>query len=772
MNKEIEELISVIDKVANELIISRVKHEELLKSYDAYLETLADLNDKIISKKNVNKTLLDSYKITRATYQLEINKLLSKIVTSEKEIASAKEELSDLTLLKETYAKKLNLIYKIKAIEVSSLNSTENMLEQVKSYSGKEINILKEEVKNYQALIDSLGLIDIKLCSVFAKVKEKEEIKDINFEESYLVTEPPVDDLETLQKEREEIINAMTSIESMPGKKALFSVKTNGNQIKKQISSRYIAKYKGLYNKLTVLDLEIASLKTNTMRITFDENLYNSMTDLQKLAYAANLELQIENSEYVGPVYVDKHTNKKIPMAYKNLYERLLRITNPKKKTNYLESPLSKEYLSKKTLSDQKDYYKALVMQIISSPKTNPVEYSYKGVPVTIDASLMSLFKETIANYEAVMQKAEEELKAVNIKIENIASLLPNVPIKVTSKNKEIAIDKSNVVTLSELASSASNLEELMNDNLNDDIPLDYPKDLDITLDEKYIKTLNQEEQKAYYKLKLHDIELHSNSATKVLEVVDKQPYHYDEHYSGLFHEIVRRYNNILKNEAKPLTVVEKRRPKFLTKIKSELKKKGVQIALGAVALLGVLAANHKNDLNLEENVIEVPSVTNIEALSSEVDEAKTLEDAKILDIVNTAIEKDSEKLEEQDILGQTFKLNEEAKIYHRYFSSEGASPTFKSDLYTTIGVLLETNYGEEIRVDYNTPDCEEIIANVLEQGGKIIKRQAVCASGLQDFLTTGIPTGIVDESTISLVNENSQLKDMIINSLNNGRSR
>ena len=212
MNKEIEELISMIDKVANELIISRVKHEDLLKSYDAYLETLADLDDKIISKKNVNKTLLDSYKITRATYQLEINKLLSKIVTSEKEIASAKEELSDLTFLKETYAKKLNLIYKIKAIEVSSLNSPENMLEQVKSYSGKEIKILKEEVKNYQALIDSLGLIDIKLCSVFAKVKEKEEIKDINFEESYLVTEPPVDDLETLQKERDNIINAMTSI--------------------------------------------------------------------------------------------------------------------------------------------------------------------------------------------------------------------------------------------------------------------------------------------------------------------------------------------------------------------------------------------------------------------------------------------------------------------------------------------------------------------------------------------------------------------------------
>ena len=61
MNKEIEELISMIDKVANELIISRVKHEDLLKSYDAYLETLADLDDKIISKKNVNKTLLDSY---------------------------------------------------------------------------------------------------------------------------------------------------------------------------------------------------------------------------------------------------------------------------------------------------------------------------------------------------------------------------------------------------------------------------------------------------------------------------------------------------------------------------------------------------------------------------------------------------------------------------------------------------------------------------------------------------------------------------------------
>ena len=771
MNKEIEELISMIDKVANELIISRVKHEDLLKSYDAYLETLADLNDKIISKKNVNKTLLDSYKITRATYQLEINKLLSKIVTSEKEIASAKEELSDLTFLKETYAKKLNLIYKIKAIEVSSLNSPENMLEQVKSYSGKEIKILKEEVKNYQALIDSLGLIDIKLCSVFAKVKEKEEIKDINFEESYLVTEPPVDDLETLQKERDNIINAMTSIENMPGKKALFSVKNNGNQIKKQISSRYLAKYKGLYNKLTVLDLEIASLKTNTMRITFDENLYNNMTELQKLAYAANLELQIENSEYVGPVYVDKHTNKKIPVAYKSLYERLLRITNPKKKNNYLESPLSKEYLSKKTLSDQKDYYKALVIQIISSPVSNPVEYSYKGVSVTIDASLMSLFKETIANYEAVMQKAEEELKAVNIKIENIANLLPNEPIKVTSKNKEITIDKNNVVTLSELSSSASNLEELMNDNLNDDIPLDYPKDLDITLDEEYIKTLNQEEQKAYYKLKLHDIELHSTNAAKVLETVDKQPYRYDEQYSGLFHEIVRRYNNILKNEAKPLTVVEKRRPKFLTKIKSELKKKGVQIALGAVALLGVLATNHKNNLNLEENVIEVPSVANIEALSS-VDEAKTLEDEKILDIVNTTLENDNKELEEQEVLGQTFRLNEGAKIYHRYYSSEGASPTFKNDLYTTIGVLLETNYGEEIRVDYNTPDCEEIIANVLEQGGKIIKRQAVCASGLQDFLTTGIPTGIVDESTISLVNENSQLKDMIINSLNNGRSR
>ena len=178
-----------------------------------------------------------------------------------------------------------------------------------------------------------------------------------------------------------------------------------------------------------------------------------------------------------------------------------------------------------------------------------------------------------------------------------------------------------------------------------------------------------------------------------------------------------------------------------------------------------------KYDFNLDKNAYETPTVTNIESLSDVADNAPTKEDEKILDIVNKNLESDDTKIEE-DILGQTFRLNKDAGLYSRYYSSTAETPLYKNDLYTTIGVLLETNYGEEIRVDYNTPDCEEIIYNVLEQGGKIIKRQAVCATGLQDFLNTGIPTGIVDENKITLVNENSELKNMIISSLNNGRSR
>ena len=183
------------------------------------------------------------------------------------------------------------------------------------------------------------------------------------------------------------------------------------------------------------------------------------------------------------------------------------------------------------------------------------------------------------------------------------------------------------------------------------------------------------------------------------------------------------------------------------------------------------MAANRKNDFNLDKNAYETPTVTNIESLSDVADNVPTKEDEKILDIVNKNLETDDTKIEE-DILGQTFRLNKDAGLYSRYYSSTAQTPLYKNDLYTTIGVLLETNYGEEIRVDYNTPDCEEIIYNVLEQGGKIIKRQAVCATGLQDFLNTGIPTGIVDENKITLVNENSELKNMIISSLNNGRSR
>ena len=89
----------------------------------------------------------------------------------------------------------------------------------------------------------------------------------------------------------------------------------------------------------------------------------------------------------------------------------------------------------------------------------------------------------------------------------------------------------------------------------------------------------------------------------------------------------LRRYNNIIKDEEKPLTITEKRRPKFLDKIKKGLKKKSIQITLGAVALLGVLAANRKNDFNLDKNAYETPTVTNIESLSDVADNAPTKED-------------------------------------------------------------------------------------------------------------------------------------------------
>lgn len=774
--KIIEEYIAQISKIESEIQTLTEKNNDLLKSYDDYIEVISKINNKITYTTNKEETMLDNYKMKLATATIEFDKLLSELVHNKERLASTKAEYDSLKDLKKLCAKRVKLISIMDAMAINN-EKEEAPLEYIENYDGQKISILKTEVPEYQEYMLELEKIDATIeerLKNFAKSNTESEVDsfaDYLVNSSYLSTELSGLNLDTLQQERAQIISDMTSIENMPGKKSLFNVKVNDKQIKKQISSKYINKYKGLYNRLVSIDLEIASLNDFTTQITFDEELYNNMTDLQKLAYAANLELQIENSEHNSLVYIDKHTNKKIPMQYKSLYERLLRITNQKKTPNYLESPLSKEYLSKRTLHDQKDYYKSLALEIIKAPKTNPVVYSYKDIFVTIDKSLEPLFKETIENYDLIATKAKEELANANIKIEDITSLIPKEPITVTAKNKSVTIDKSNVATLSELESSASNLEELMTDDLSCAIPIIYPDNLDITIDEEYIKTLNKEEEKAYYKLKLHDIELHSKNAAKVLEIALEQTYRYDEIYSGLFHEIVRRYNNIIKDEEKPLTVTEKRRPKFLDKIKKGLKKKSIQITLGAVALLGVLAANRKNDFNLDKNAYETPTVTNIESLSNVTDNAPTKEDEKILDIVNKNLETDDTKVEE-DVLGQTFRLNNGASIYSRYYSSTAETPLYKNDLYTTIGVLLETNYGEEIRVDYNTPDCEEIIYNVLEQGGKIIKRQAVCASGLQDFLNTGIPTGIVDENQINLVNENSELKNMIISSLNNGRSR
>ena len=57
------------------------------------------------------------------------------------------------------------------------------------------------------------------------------------------------------------------------------------------------------------------------------------------------------------------------------------------------------------------------------------------------------------------------------------------------------------------------------------------------------------------------------------------------------------------------------------------------------------MAANRKNDFNLDKNAYETPTVTNIESLSDVADNAPTKEDEKILDIVNKNLETDDTKI-------------------------------------------------------------------------------------------------------------------------------
>jgi len=318
-------------------------------------------------------------------------------------------------------------------------------------------------------------------------------------------------------------------------------------------------------------------------------------------------------------------------------------------------------------------------------------------------------------------------------------------------------------------------------------------KSLDIKIDEDYVSRLTDEEKKSYYLLMMHDI-TEKPIEHEAESMFDNRSYKYDVKYKDLFHEVRNRYLAILAKEKEPVKVTKFRPARFVDKIKKELKKKSVQIGL----VLGLMASSFGLGRMMSKNVTnEVPVETVIETVSDsqiqqQIDDSiaeafEKHQDASQKQIdasIQSAFEKyqpgnipteqqsDILEMNEKDlsVLGETFVLNSGAQIFDNTLSNPQV-PKYQNDVYTTTSVVLQTKDNALLTVDYRDPQAKEIVESLLNDGAIIVGRGAVANHGFEDYLQNGNYTGFFRESDLSTLNIQSDLQDMIVNSLQSGRS-
>lgn len=808
----IEEYILEVEKRLNVYQENRTKMAETFKDISDLTALSVEL-DEIIKELDQNysqtKSIDDERKLNeylneRRLYDATIQGMVRDYQDLKKNVDDSSLEMETASQLVQFFYKRKEILFKLEQIEKdeSSLEKVE-----VSNYFGKNVYIPVTSIDHYQNLMVEVEELDEKICKVFSGLKEnvlsdsEEYFYDVS-EEVPLSSQSKAD----LEEEYQEILVEMQSIENSKGKKILFKATYQGQSFSKEIPKVKRYQYGMLFLRLKRVEEQLKLIEKVPPAV-FDEQKYNSMGEMQQKTYVANLMLLIENlPRRLMMAYVNGHY---IPLEYKTLYTKLVGLMNAQKKVIKSDVlAIDEEYVGKLPLEEQMNYYDDLAERIFkrnSSLKRVAISFQEGNIRKTyeIEEEYAQLFTDCHNRYNSIkdtLAKKVEEIKKDDPRFEqpqNRAYVLAieeklEVPIyfdetKYNSLSAEKQIvycrDLLNEIILQTVVHPI----EMNVDNQKVIIDVRYAdpftraseklmlfkaqnQPLDIGIDETYVKNLSKAEQEAYYLLLMHDISM-KEVVNGVSSTVNGRGYRYDEKYVPLFKVVENRYKTLVEERRQSQLVQAKRKATRLERIRKSLKKKALQIGLAVSMMANVVSFGMMLDNSRTSKVSTTVVTDDIDStLESVVPETIVIETDESVDSDYTSDTEELEATISNNYLGQNFVLQSDASVYMDYQFDKPYKPTFANDTYTTVGIQLQMPDGSLERVYYNDQDAQSIIQSALDQGAVVVGRAAVASSGMNDYLKNGVETGTFKESDVVTLDLNTDLQNVILDAMNQGR--
>ena len=827
MNENIEEFILKLEPILNERDEKIKKREELIRDVNDFINLLPELNGVItdleqqfLQTNDVKiKAELDSYLKERMVYYDTIKAFTKEVLNIKEELETIPEEIRDSEeKLVQLFYQRREAVKTIEFYKNQETKTNEDEKEYKKALETLE-KIDEEILKNYNYLVEN-GL-----------QMEDEYTEVIQETNSLFMPLSSPAEKENLIKEREEILKSLNEIENSKGPKITYKDTYNNQPYSKRIPRHLRGKYGILMSKLKKVEKILNKDYLPKIEIDGDLfDTMSKNQKIQYLANLM-LQIEVFADKSLLPCIVNgKKIPFEYKEIYEELVKNIKKLEY--EKTSYYRYAIDRNYYEKLNVTEKLDYIDDLASKITNNFIDNSTNILWNGKKYCIDQKDAPLFLKLIDMFEKVRTECEERVKEFENENNKILNHSTVTEVETVSLNNEFKVlPKSsfkefiqNELTIQALEDSKNKIGRIVFDDkyyksLNKEEKVNYCKDLinqiilkdcknpvklfmdnqtveidslytepftkaasklllfkqenlkeelDVTIDEDYVKTLSDEEKLEYYTLMIYDI-CSRPITEKVSQEIQGNVYSFDKKYALLVEVLVNRIQVLREKLFRPVKVKKVEKPKKLDKIKKFLKKKAVRIALSVGALIAVAGMGYqlgKQNTNIKEEVVtEIFKESNNKALND-------LEPI-IIDNVNTLAEpaQNIEK-EEQPELKTNFTLKENSAIYTNTDLSEPLTPTYQNDSYRIVAEHYQMPNGTIVTVNSEENNRQEKIDSILSSGGVLQSVSGVAKSGEEDYLENKIPTGVFDINSINLQgNIGDQVSDLVEQELG-GRSR
>lgn len=777
MNMSMERIILEMEKLLNTRLEKEKEKKEYIKDiqdferlYPEVGKVITDLENKYQETNEATfKEQLDDYLKERTLYETTIQEFTSHVQKINAELEQMPDLPNQVTDYLYDYRETL---MELRYLENRVKEESDKEKVIVLNERDEEVEILKEDQKEYQEHITNFKTLEEKIKDVYINfVTEDEYDYDTIIEQVVNHDTYGAANKEDLLKRHEEILAELSKLENEKGRKCHYVFSYNDVRQSKDIPRRV----RGRYGKLLAeLHKNEEQLKYSLPEIKIDESLYEKMPLEQKREYLANLLLQIE--AYTEKSFNKYYTGDKfIPLVYKEIYveiEHELQKVN-KRMTHYTyifdENLYHKKGVDKKII-----YLSKLFRQVVNNYQEKSVSVVLNGKAFKIDERDVPLFQKIDEEYNKIKDILADDIKAKIEQERENKSTQPDLALAKTNYllNQKELLDKVifdeaffNLLSPEEKIKYCTNI---INDILHRKqekkvlLYMDHkPVYIDAKytgpftkavsklmamkydkvekIDEDYLKELNNSEKRAYFLMKLHDI-CEYPVTNEVIRTVNNKDYVFDAKYENLADELINCYEDLRTRSSVDKFVQKVKKATNIEKLKKAIKKNAVRIAIGATSLVAVFGLanglSKKNDKVVNEVAIETlqesneqPKVENIEVTSKE----------------DTNLDLMQPSLEEDTTLGLNYTLPENTKIYENNDLQTPLNPTYPNDTYRVVAEHYVMPSGEKVTVHYNDAEAEEKIAEIKRAGGVLESVSGVAKSGEEDYAQNNIPTGVFD---------------------------